>query len=83
MGKTIMNMTKAMIFEGNINNDFWLELVLAMTYIKNSGPSKALQNLSPYKALTQNYLKISHLQILSSTVYVFLHIVEWLLKSEK
>lgn len=46
-----MNITKTTNFEKNIDNNFWLELVLAMTYVKNSRPIKALQNLGPYKAL--------------------------------
>ncbi len=52
IGKTIMDITRATIFEGNIDDDLWPELVLAMTYVKNSQPTKALQNLSPYEALT-------------------------------
>lgn len=36
IGRTIMDMTRATILEGNIDNNLWPELVLAMTYIKNS-----------------------------------------------
>lgn len=73
MGRTIMDMTRAIIFEGNINNNLWFELVLAMTYVKNSWPTKAMQNLSLYKTLTQDYLNILHLWILGFTVYVFFY----------
>ena len=84
MGRTIMDMTRATILEGNIDDDLWHELVLAMTYVKNSRPTRALpQNLSPYEALTQDHPNISHLRILGSTVYVFLHEEEQSLKSEK
>lgn len=37
-----MNMTKMTIFEKNIDNDLWPELILTMTYIKNNWPTKAL-----------------------------------------
>lgn len=67
-----MDITRSAILEGNIDNDLWPELVLAMTYVKNSRPTKALQNLSPYKALTRDHPNILHLRILCSTVYVFL-----------
>lgn len=85
MGRMIMDMTRATILEGNIDDDFWPELALAMTYVKNSRPTtRALpQNLSPYKALTQDHPDIFHLRILGSTVYVFLHKEEQSLKSEK
>lgn len=34
--KTIIDMTRAIILEENINNDLWLKLRLARTYIKNN-----------------------------------------------
>ncbi len=40
--RTIMDMTKSTILEGNINDDLWPELVLAMTYVKNNRPTRAL-----------------------------------------
>ncbi len=83
MGRTIMDMTKATILEGNIDDELWPELVLAMTYVKNSRPTKVLQNLSPYEAFTQDHPDISHLRVLGSTVYVFLPEEERSLKSEK
>lgn len=83
MGRTIMDITRATILEGNIDDELWPELVLAMTYIKNSRLTKALQNLSSHEALTRDHPNISHLRILGSTVYVFLHEEERSLKSEK
>lgn len=83
-GRTIMDLTRATILEGNIDDDLWLELVLAMTYVKNNRPTRALQNnLSPYEAYTHELPNLSHLRILGSTVYVFLHEEERTLKSEK
>lgn len=34
--KTIMDMTRATILKGNINDNLWPEVVLVMIYIKNS-----------------------------------------------
>ena len=42
-------MIRATILEGNIDDDLWPELLLAMTYIKNSHPTKTLDNLSPHE----------------------------------
>ncbi len=79
-----MDMTKSTILEGNINDDLWPEMVLAMNYVKNSQLTKALpQNLSLYEAFTRDHPDISHLYILGSTVYVFLHAEERTLKLEK
>lgn len=42
MGRTIIDITKATILEENIDDNLWPKLVLTMTYIKNSRPTKAL-----------------------------------------
>lgn len=39
-----------------------------------------MQNLNHYKTLTQNYLDILYLRILTFIVYIFLHKEEKLLK---
>ena len=53
MGRIIIDMTKATILEGNINDKLWLELILTMTYVKNNRPTKVFQNLSPYEVHSQ------------------------------
>lgn len=79
-----MDMTGAIIFKGNINDDLQPELLLAMTYVKNNQPMRVLQNhLSPYEVYTHELPYLSHLQILGSTVYIFLHKEKQTLKSEK
>ncbi len=83
MGRTIMDMTRVTILEGNIDNDLWSELVLAMTYIKNSRPIRALKNISPHKAHFHKQPNLTYLRVLGSTVYVLLHEEERLMKSEK
>ena len=85
IGRTIMDMTRATILEGNIDDELWPEIVLAMTYIKNNCPTKALpSNATPYEAQGQeNTIDVSHLRVLGSTVYVFLYKEERSQKSEK
>ena len=84
VGRTIMDMARATILERNLNDDLWPEVILAMTYIKNLRPSKALENdNTPFNAQYQENPDIRHLRILRFTVYVFLHEEERELKSEK
>ncbi len=78
-----MDMTRVTILKSNIDDDLWPELVLAMTYVKNNRPTRALQDLSPYESYTHEPPDLAHLHILGSTVYVFLHEEEQMLKSEK
>lgn len=72
-----------MILESNIDDNLWPELVLAMTYIKNNWPTRALQNISPHKAHFYKQPNLTHLRLLGSTVYVLLHKEKRLMKSEK
>lgn len=83
MKKTIMDMTRANILEGNIDDKLWPKLVLAMTHVKNCWSTKALQNLSPHKAHFKERLNLSHLRILSSNVYMLLHEEKRAMKSKK
>ena len=78
-----MDMTRARILEGNIDDELWPELVLAMTYVKNSQPTRTLENISPHEAHFHKQPNWAHLRILGSTVYVLLHKEERLMKSEK
>ena len=83
LGRTLMEMARASIIEGGIDDSFWPEVILAMTYIKNIRLTKALQGLSPHQELFKTLPNLAHLQILGSTVYVLIHEEERELKSEK
>lgn len=55
-----------------------------MTYMKNNSLTKAFKNnYRSYKAYTHKLLNLSYLQILGSTVYVFLYKEEQTLKHQK
>lgn len=84
MGRTIMDMVRATILEGNIDDLLWPEIVLAMTHIKNIRPTRSLKgSISPYEMQNKKLPNLHHLRVLGSTVYVFLHEEERSLKSAK
>lgn len=77
-------MARATILEKNLNNDLWPKVILAITYIKNFCPIKALENNNTlFNSQHNKDPDITHLQILSFIVYVFLHKEQQALKSEK
>lgn len=76
-------MARATIIEGNIDDCFWSEVILAMTHIKNLQPTSSLKGLSPHEELLHDLPDLSHLRILGSTVYVLIHEEERERKSEK
>lgn len=79
----LLCMTRAKILEGNLNDELWIEIILAMNYVKNVRLTSALQGKNPYQAQQEKSPDMSHLQILGSTVYVFIHDEKRVLKSEK
>lgn len=83
LGRTLMDMARALIIEGEIDDTFWPEVILAMTYIKNIRPTTALKGLSPYQKLFNTPPDPTHLRVLGSTIYVLIHEEERDLKSEK
>lgn len=78
-----MEMARASIIEGRIDDFFWPEVILAITYIKNLRPTKVLQGLSPYQELFKTLLNLAYLRVLGSTVYILIHEEECKFKSEK
>lgn len=67
LGRTLMEMARATIIEGNIDDCFWSEVILAMTHIKNLQPTSSLKGLSPHEELLHDLPDLSHLRILGST----------------
>ncbi len=67
-------MVKATILEGGINDTLRPEIVLAMTFINNLQPTRALKGfISLIQMQNQALLDLHHLRILGSNVYVFPH----------
>ena len=73
MGRTILDMTRCTIIGGNIPDDLWPEIVLAMVDVKNLRPTSALDGKSSYKALEKKQPRLDHLKAIGSTVYVLIH----------
>ncbi len=76
-----MDMTRATILDGNIDDDLWPEIILAMTQVKNVRPTYSLEDKNLYEVHFNKAPKISHLRVLGSIVYVFIHKEEQNLKS--
>lgn len=73
MGRTIMDMTRATIIGGNIPDDLWPEIVLAMVHVKNFRPTSTLEGGTPHELIEKKVPTINHLRVLGSTVYVLIH----------
>lgn len=82
--QTIIEMVKATILEREIKDTLWLEVVLAIIHVKNLWPTHALiGSISPIKKQDNILLNLQDLRVLCSTIYIFLHKKESILKSVK
>ena len=79
-----MDMVRASMLEGGIDDTLWPEIVLAITHIKNLRPARALDDyISSIEMQNQAIPDPHHLRILGSNVYVFFHEEKRSLKSAK
>lgn len=68
-----MDIMCATIFDENIDNNFWLEVILVITQVKNVRLIKVLKKKSLYKTFFIRSLNMTHLYILESMVNVFIY----------
>lgn len=61
MGCNLIDITRTSIIKGGINNMFWLEVILAIIYIKNIRPISAFNSLSPNEKPDNNFPDFTHL----------------------
>lgn len=78
-----MDIVRASIIEGGIDDMFWLEIILVMTYIMNIRPTSTLNGLSPYEKLYNTPPNPTYLWLLGSMIYILIPKKERDLKSEK
>ena len=68
-----MDMTRCSVIAGDIPDNLWAEVVLAMVHTKNIRPTNALAGKTPYEIFEKKSPKLDHLRILGSTVYALIH----------
>ena len=81
--RTLMERVRTTIIGGNIPDNLWPEVLLAITHISNLLLTSSLNDLSPYEESTRLSPELNHLRVLGSTVYVYVHEEERKDKSAK
>lgn len=80
---TLIDMAQTTIIKGNIEAWFWLKVILIIMYTKYLRLISTFQGLSFHNGLHKKLPKLSHLQILRSTLYVLIYKKEQKLMKEK
>ncbi|CAL9008426.1 unnamed protein product [Prunus brigantina] len=68
--RIVVEMAKSMLHEKGIPYFLWVEVVHIAIYILNRCPTKALNNITPFKAYNKRKSGIAHLKIFGSLCYV-------------
>ena len=68
LGRTLMNKTRALMFDSGIDKELWSEALLTATYLLNRSPSKAVDK-TPAELWLKKKPDLSRLQIFGSEVY--------------
>nr|GEV82840.1 zinc finger, CCHC-type [Tanacetum cinerariifolium] len=67
--RTIMSTTSCMIKAMNMPQKFWAEAVRHAIYILNSVPTKALEDITPYKAIKRRKPNLKNLRVFGCIAY--------------
>lgn len=68
MNRTLIEKTRALLTDAEIDKSFWKEAVRTAAYLTNRSPTSAVQG-TPYKNWTSNRPDLSRLQIFDCTAY--------------
>ena len=67
--QTVTKMAKSMLFEKGIPKEFWHEAVNIVVYLLNGFPTKAVWNMTPFKAWSGRKPSLNHLNFFGGVCY--------------
>ena len=59
-----------MLSHANLPHKFWGEALSTVAYLRNRGPTKAVNEMTPHEAWTGEKLKVDHLRIFGCQAFV-------------
>ena len=72
LNRTLVESTKSILYEAELEDEWWAEAIMTVTYLTNLSPTAALQDqsLTPFKAWKGIKPDLSHLRIFGSECWV-------------
>ena len=70
MNRTIQETARSMIHGAGLSDEFWAEAVLTAVILRNRGPTKAVNDMTPYQCFTGNKPNVSNLRVFGCTAYM-------------
>lgn len=69
LNRTLLNKTRALLFDSELGKEMWGEAIYCATYIINRLPSESLENKTPYEKWHGKRPNIANIQKFGSKVY--------------
>ena len=70
MNRTIVEMSRSMMYYMEIDRSWWGEAVMAVAYTINRIPNTALPNIGPFETLYESKADLSNFRVFGSTGYL-------------
>ncbi|KMQ84505.1 retrovirus-related pol polyprotein from transposon tnt 1-94, partial [Lasius niger] len=68
--RTLVEMARCIMFQGNLQMSFWAEAVHAANYIRNRCASRSLEGRTPYEGWTGKIPDLRHLRVIGTRAYI-------------
>ncbi len=72
LNRTLVEKARTMLADSSLPLEYWAEAVCTATYLKNRSPTKAVENMTPYEALTGKKPSLRHLRIFGCKAMVYI-----------
>ena len=69
MNRTLVECVRSMLVDAKLPHKFWAEALSTAVYLRNRSPTKAVEDKTPYEALTGNKPDVKHLRVFGCIAY--------------
>lgn len=70
LNRTLLEITRSMLIEANLNDEFWAEAMNTAVYLLNRRPSSSINNKIPFELWYNKKLELKNLKVFGCICYV-------------
>lgn len=69
LNRTLVEKVRSMLADAKLSHTFWAEALSTAVYLCNRSPTKAVEQMTPYEAWTDEKPDVKHLRVFGCTTY--------------